>query len=226
MNYIIYDLEFTVIRKQEWLAEIIEIGAVKVKEADGKLEITDTFQSFVKPLRDSSFTQHTTTFTGITQQDIQSAPSLPYAIDAFRTWIGTESYFMCAWGPDDKYQLVKSCNEHKISLEWIRNHNDIQKQFSRNRSTDTAYRQIGLKKALEMMEISFEGSHHRAVDDAANTAKVFIAAFEDFTLEVNNASEESIYTTHTVYETGDNEPNTPLGNLAELLKHSSQNKKK
>lgn len=226
MNYIVYDLEFTVIRKQEWLAEIIEIGAVRVKEIEGKLQISDTFQSFVKPLRDSSFTQHTTTFTGITQQDIQDAPSLPSAIEAFRSWIGDEPYYMCAWGPDDKYQLVKSCKEHKLPLDWIRNHNDIQKQFSRKHSTDTAYRQIGLKRALEMMEISFEGSHHRAVDDAANTAKVFIAAFEDFTLAENNASEESIYTTHTVYETGDNEPNLPLGNLAELLKHSSLNKKK
>lgn len=217
MNYIVYDLEFTVIRKQEWLAEIIEIGAVRVRENEGKLTIAETFQSFVKPLRDSSFTPHTTTFTGITYQDIQNAPSLPAAIQAFRSWIGEEPYYMCAWGPDDKYQLVKSCNEHKLPLDWIRNHNDIQKQFSRKRSGET-YRQIGLKKALELMEINFEGSHHRAVDDAANTAKVFIAAFDDFILEENNASDDSIYTTHTVYETGDNEPNLPLGNLAELLK--------
>jgi len=217
MNYIVYDLEFTVIRKQEWLAEIIEIGAARVKEVDGKLQIADTFQSFVKPLRDSSFTQHTTTFTGITLQDIQNAPSLASALDAFRTWIGSEPYYLCAWGPDDKYQLVKSCNEHKIPLDWIRNHNDIQKQFSKKRSTET-YRQIGLKKALELLEIGFEGSHHRAVDDAVNTAKVFIAAYADFTMAENNAAEESIYTTHTVYETGDNEPNLPLGNLAELLK--------
>ncbi|MDF2927199.1 MAG: sporulation inhibitor KapD [Paenibacillaceae bacterium] len=217
MNYIIYDLEFTVIRKQEWLAEIIEIGAVRVKESEGKLAIADTFQSFVKPLRDSSFTQHTTAFTGITHQDILGAPLLPAAIEAFRTWIGEEPYYLCAWGPDDKYQLVKSCNEHKLPLDWIRNHNDIQKQFSRKRSTET-YRQIGLKKALELLEISFEGAHHRAVDDALNTAKVFIAAFLDFTLTENNAADESIYTTHTVYETGDNEPNLPLGNLAELLR--------
>lgn len=217
MNYIIYDLEFTVIRKQEWLSEIIEIGAVKVKEVQGKLKVAETFQTFVKPLRGASFTPHTTTFTGITQQDIQNAPSLTAAIEAFRSWIGEEPYYLCAWGPDDKYQLVKSCNEHKIPLDWIRNHNDIQKQFSRKHNTDT-YRQIGLKKALEMLEISFEGSHHRAVDDAANTAKVFIAAFADFTLTENNAAEESIYTTHTVYETGDNEPNLPMGNLAELLK--------
>lgn len=224
MIYIVYDLEFTVVRKQEWLAEIIEIGAAKVKEVNGQLQIADTFQSFVKPLRDSSFTNHTTAFTGITYQDIQSAPPLPAAIEAFRAWIGEEPFYMCAWGPDDKHQLIKSCNEHKIPLDWIRNHNDIQKQFSRKRSTDT-YRQIGLKRALEMLEINFEGSHHRAVDDAVNTAKVFITAFGDFTLAENNASEESLYTTHTVYESGDNEPNTPLGNLAELLKNSLSGKK-
>lgn len=225
MNYIIYDLEFTVIRKQEWLAEIIEIGAVKVKEIDGRLQIADTFQTFVKPIRDSSFTAHTTSFTGITLQDIQNAPPLTAAIEAFRSWIGSEPYYMCAWGPDDKYQLVKSCNEHKVPLDWICNHNDIQKQFSKKNSTDATFRQIGLKRALEMLEIPFEGSHHRAVDDAINTAKVFIASFADLVLEENNATEDAIYTTHTVYETGDNEPNLPLGNLAELLKNS-QNKKK
>jgi inhibitor of KinA sporulation pathway (predicted exonuclease) len=218
MNVIVYDLEFTVIRKQEWLAEIIEIGAVRVQESEGQLKITDSFQTFVKPLRDASFNQHTTAFTGITYQDIQNAPALGAAIEAFRSWIGAGSYYMCAWGPDDKYQLVKSCNEHKIPLDWIRNHNDIQKQFSKKRSGEGTYRQIGLKKALEMLEIGFEGSHHRAVDDAANTAKVFIAAYSDFELAENNAADESIYTTHTVYETGDSEPNLPLGNLAELLK--------
>lgn len=220
MIYIIYDLEFTVVRKQDRLAEIIEIGAAKVKETDSKLALSDTFQSFVKPLRDSSFNHHTTAFTGITHQDIQSAPLLPAAISSFREWIGEEHYYLCAWGPDDKHQLVRSCNEHQIPLDWIRNHNDIQKQFSKKRKTET-YRQIGLKRALEMLEINFEGSHHRAVDDALNTAKVFMAAFDEFALSENNAADDSLYTTNLVYESGDDEPNLPLGNLAELLKRSS-----
>lgn len=223
MIYIVYDLEFTVVRKQEWLAEILEIGAAKVIQREDRLEIVDTFQTFVKPIRNSSFNAHTTAFTGITQENIQHAPQLPQAVEAFRQWIGSEPYYLCAWGPDDKFQLIRSCNEHKIPLDWISNHNDIQKQFSKKRSTET-YRQIGLKRALELLEIPFEGSHHRAVDDAINTAKVFIAAFNDFTLTENNATEESIYTTHTVYEAGDNEPNLPLGNLAELLKKGLEKK--
>lgn len=219
MVYIIYDLEFTVVRKQEWLAEIIEIGAAKVKENDRKLVIADTFQTFVKPLRDASFNESTAQFTGITLEDIQNAPRLPAAIEQFRAWIGEEEYFLCSWGPDDKYQLVRSCNEHKIPLDWICNHNDIQRQFSKKHKTE-AYRQIGLKKALEMLEIGFEGAHHRAVDDAVNTAKIFVAAFQDFKLERNNAAKESIYSTQLVYQAGDDEPNTPFGKLAELLKSS------
>jgi inhibitor of KinA sporulation pathway (predicted exonuclease) len=35
-------------------------------------------------------------------------------------------------------------------------------------------KEVGLIKALEYTEIEFEGSHHRAIDDAYNTAKLFL----------------------------------------------------
>jgi len=220
MNYIVYDLEFTVVRKHEWQSEIIEIGAAKVAEQEGKLQIIDTFQTFVKPMRSSSFNADTMQFTGIKPEDIKLAPMLPEAIKSFTEWMGDEPYYMCSWGPDDKFQLIRNCNEHKIPLDWIRNHNDIQKQFSRKHKMEQ-YRQIGLKRALEMLGIDFEGAHHRAVDDAINTAKVFIAVFDEFELQTNNAAYDSMYTTHLVYESGEHEPNLPFGRLADLLKQAS-----
>jgi inhibitor of KinA sporulation pathway (predicted exonuclease) len=217
MEYIIFDLEFTVIRKKMWQSEIIEIGAVKVREdADGSLHLAESFQTFVKPLQNQSMiTPYTTEFTGIRQEDVDGAPKLGEAIGLFRDWIGTGPSYLCSWGPDDKHQLVRHCRENGIPLKWIRNYNDLQQQFSAKINTET-YRQIGLKNALELLEIEFTGNQHRAIDDAANTAKIFINKREFFVLQENNAEDDLLYTTRTIYKTGD-DAIYPFGDLAKLL---------
>lgn len=49
MPYIIYDLEFTVSRNARYSSEIIDIGAVKVKEGPDGLYVSDTFHTYVRP---------------------------------------------------------------------------------------------------------------------------------------------------------------------------------
>jgi inhibitor of KinA sporulation pathway (predicted exonuclease) len=216
MDYIIFDLEFTVIRKKQWQSEIIEIGAVKVRETEGALQLAETFQTFVKPVQNQSvISTYTTEFTGITQENVNDAPSLQEALSLFRDWIGNEPSYLCSWGPDDKYQLVRHCRENGVPLKWIRNYNDLQHDFSATINTET-YRQIGLKNALDLLEIVFTGAQHRAIDDAINTAKIFINKREFFSLKENNADDDLIYTTKTVYKTGD-DAHYPFGDLAKLL---------
>lgn len=55
MQYIIYDLEFTVSRNARYSSEIIDIGAVKVVQGDDGLYVADTFHSFVRPRIDLYF---------------------------------------------------------------------------------------------------------------------------------------------------------------------------
>ncbi|RKN74129.1 3'-5' exonuclease [Paenibacillus ginsengarvi] len=219
MQYIIYDLEFTVTRSNRQSARIIEIGAVKASEDEDGVRITDRFQTCVRPGGKSGLSKETTEFTGIRPEDISGAPDFRDAAEQLVSWIGEDEYYLCSWGPDDKYQLLRHCRDSGFRTDWIRNHNDLQQQFSRQNATET-FRQIGLKHALELTELSFEGSQHRALDDALNTAALFIHNFRQFTLQQNTAEDDAAYRTEVVYSTGD-ESYSPFQKLAMLMNRDS-----
>ncbi|WP_438433154.1 exonuclease domain-containing protein [Gorillibacterium sp. sgz500922] len=214
MPIIIYDLEMTVCRKKTQISEIIEIGAAKVEERDGQLAIVDTFQAFVQPAKNPVLTKATTEFTGITQDDVRTAGQFPEALARFLAWIGSAEYFLCSWGPDDKLQLIRECRSHKLDMTWIRNHNNLQRLLTSIRKQEK-HQQMGLKAALEWLEIPFAGSHHRAMDDAVNTAQIFVRLADQMKLERNEYTEEKPED-EVVYKTG-HFANNPFGNLADLL---------
>lgn len=221
MQYIIYDLEFTVSRNARYSSEIIDIGAVKVVQGDDGLYVADTFHSFVRPSNRPVLSTDTVQFTGITQRDIDAAPLFPEAVKQFIAWLGTDSpYYLCAWGPDDRQKLVSHCRTHHIDLGWIHNTNDIQKQISRLFGSNGKYRQLSLSQALELCNIDFDGQQHRALDDAVNTAQVFMYHFDRITLVHNAADDEESRGSKLVYSSPEEEQEqySPFGNLANLFK--------
>lgn len=216
---IVYDLEMTVQRKHQHLAEVIEIGAVKVEVVNGSPSVTDKFQTFVRPTKQPVLSKHTTEFTGIVQADVERAPAFRDALNAWKEWLGGSSYYLCSWGPDDKWQLLKQCREHETPIDWIKNYNDLQQMYSKLVAEGDTYRQIGLQRALEQLQLVFEGSPHRALDDAHNTARVLISRFSDFKLEENDIHDELRYSTELVYSTGSSSHN-PFEKLAGLFDSS------
>ncbi|MDO7907169.1 3'-5' exonuclease [Paenibacillus sp. JX-17] len=220
MYYVIYDLEFTVSRNTRYSSEIIDIGAVKLTQENGVLVTVDTFQTFVRPSNRSVLSSDTVQFTGITQKDIDAAPLFPHAAVLFREWLAADApYYLCAWGPDDRSKLLSHCRTHEVDASWICNTNDLQQQLSRSLSSEGTYRQIGLKQALELCGIEFDGRQHLALDDALNTAEVFKHYFDRFELERNEAELETGGSS-LVYSSDDAEDDSsnPFGSLANLFK--------
>lgn len=215
MTIIVYDLEMTVRRKKGQIAEIIEIGAAKVGLVDGAPQIVSQFQAFVKPVVVPQLTADTTSFTGITQENVNEAGNLTQVVREWIEWIGQEEYFLCAWGPDDQRQLVQECRQHGIPTEWIVNHNNLQKMLSKIYKLEK-HQQMGLKPALEMLEIPFEGSHHRALDDAMNTAQILVKLYDKLQFKHNKLSDEAKVESEVVYKT-DHYENLPFASLANLF---------
>ena len=79
-TYITLDLETTGLNPKE--AEIIEIGAVKVKDG----EIVDRFQTYVRP--QMGVPEEITRLTGIAFKDVRNAPRINAAIENFTTFAG------------------------------------------------------------------------------------------------------------------------------------------
>jgi 3'-5' exoribonuclease 1 len=178
-SYIIYDLEGTCwmdgVRRE---SEIIEIGAVKINE---KLEVVDTFQKFIRPTCNPFLSGYCRSLTKITQKDIDDAGNFTAVMNEFIEWLGDE-YYLCAWG-SDKVIFKKNCQLNNFDMDWLKNNNDIQVQFSKTRRENGQL--ISLKDAIALMDVKVEGRRHRAIYDALNTAKVFVKIFDELTFEEN-----------------------------------------
>jgi inhibitor of KinA sporulation pathway (predicted exonuclease) len=83
------------------------------------------------------------------------------------------------------------------------------------------HQQMGLKPALEMLEIPFNGTHHRAMDDAINTARILVKLFDQFQFQRNKLSDETQIESEVVYKTEHYE-NLPFAGLANLFTDSSK----
>ncbi|WP_208915622.1 exonuclease domain-containing protein [Paenibacillus uliginis] len=84
--------------------------------------MSDLIHSQVKPSRQSKLTPATTEFTGVTQKQVDQAPTFQEALGSFKEWLGEDTYYLCTWGPDDKYQLISHRHLHKEPLDWLSVH--------------------------------------------------------------------------------------------------------
>lgn len=174
MNYIVYDLEATC-WQNEWEArgkqrEIIEIGAVLIDE-NGLIQ--SRFESFVQPIRQPILSNFCQELTSISQADVSQADEFPRVISDFKDWIGLnagEEYLLCSWGFFDKAALVKDCEFHGLDGRWAKKHISLKHQYLR---IIHSMREVGLESALAQEGFEFEGTMHRAIDDAVNLAKIF-----------------------------------------------------
>jgi inhibitor of KinA sporulation pathway (predicted exonuclease) len=179
MKYIIFDLEATCWEiKNDKVKEVIEIGAVKLNE---NLETADTFSEFVKPTINPELTDFCKTLTSIKQEDVDNAKTFNDAIRDFERWIFSmgDEVKLISWGYYDKKQMLEESTVKNYSGEIIKlleeNHISLKHEFARLRKSRTC----GMKKALDILHLPLEGTHHRGIDDAKNIAEIFKAIYPD-----------------------------------------------
>lgn len=175
--YILIDFEATC-WDIETLAEneIIEIGAALINE---KFEIINTFDIFVRPLLNPTLSDFCKKLTSITQEDIDNAQMFPDAWRSFEAEIKKHTNIMikdllfCSWGYYDNNQLKHDCQLHNIKHPFNL-HFSIKHLFAERHNI----KPCGTIQALKIMGMKFEGTHHRAIDDIKNIAKIFIKEYK------------------------------------------------
>lgn len=172
MNYIIYDLECTCweTKSEQEVMETIEIGALKLNEYG---EVLGSFSKLIRPKLHPVLSNFCQRLTSISQIEVNRAENFRQVIDDFMDFIELEddNYWLCSWGNFDKKQLVQDCQLHDIETAWLEYHINIKQDYIQLKG----FRQpIGLKKAVEREGFEFTGTHHRALADAENLAKVFV----------------------------------------------------
>ncbi len=147
-------------------AEIIEFGAVM----DGR----EPFRVVVRPRRHPIVSAFCTALTGLTQADLDAAPPFPDAYRAFLDWAGgDEGLILASWGAFDDRQLRRDAQRHGLpGPRWdVLN---IKRAFASHAKRHGAPKGgwMGLGQALVWTGLGFDGTPHRALDDARNAARV------------------------------------------------------
>lgn len=175
-KYVILDLEMCRVKKEQAAefgsrTELIQIGAVLVDE---KLEIADSFMTYVKP-QYGEIDPFIEKLTGITSENVKDAPLSEQALDMLVKWM-PEDALAVSWSYSDADQIIAEIDGKHIDnprmeelLEkWI----DCQYTFSEKmNNTERSYK---LSEALIIADIFYDENEHDALVDARNTAQLFI----------------------------------------------------
>ncbi len=182
MNYIVCDFEFNQAYDFELDQktksnpicpfEIIQIGAVKLSsnfEEIGELNI------LVKPTLYPKLNPYVSKLTGITDESLttETAKTFDEAIKMFADFCGSDRPVLCVWGKNDISTLFKNIeyNETKnvtLPIEYI----NIQEYASRKLKHYSGTH-IGLKRAIEQLNINLDLEYHDALNDAKYTSEIF-----------------------------------------------------
>jgi len=146
--------------------ETIEIGAVSLLLDRDGAEWPE-FQTFVRPLKLPRLSSFCRELTGIRQEDVDTAPGFPEALQLFLEWSQPlETIVLATWSPYDAWQLDLDLEAHalpKLGVPFL----DVKK---------LAATIIGGKNleetARELAPESVVMPRHRAINDARRTARI------------------------------------------------------
>ena len=146
--------------------ETIEIGLVVIDLES--LEIVDEFQRFVRPQINPTLTDFCKKLTSIQQADVDGARTYQEVGEELRTFAGRyPNAAWVSWGDYDARQLERDagfagCRSMLAGLPHF-NAKKWHAGLYDNRSK-------GLKQTVESMDLVWQGTYHRGIDDARNVA--------------------------------------------------------
>ena len=158
----------SVIQKEK----IIQIGCVIfcdvthriLKEVCWNINIGVPISSYIKEL------------TGITQEEIDSGVSLEFALKNLQKILVRKSASkrILTWGALDLVCIGEEAERE--GLEWRYKYSalNVKHLYQLSREFKGQSSRHGLKAAMELSGLKFEGSQHNALVDAKNTAKLFL----------------------------------------------------
>lgn len=150
--------------------EIIEIGASLVTRDGHEVEY---FQRFVRPTRRPHLTHFCRQLTQISQADVDAAAPLSVVWAQFERWLQSHQAQLAgwaSWGDYDRRQFEQEWLAHGLDSYLSQlPHINLKKRFAEARQLA---KPIGLKMALNLAGLAFQGQQHRALTDARNTARL------------------------------------------------------
>ena len=179
MNYIVFDLEFNQAfdfktgsyskSNPECPFEIIQIGAVKL---NSNFDTIGEFNCYIKPVIYKRLHPYVEKITGITQEIMENGINFNSAYEEFSTFVSKDD-ILCSWGGDDVKALFRNIRYHKLSSSAMPDRYMNIQSFATTYLKYEPGKAIGLKNAVELLELEIESDFHNALNDAMYTAEIF-----------------------------------------------------
>ena len=193
MKYIIFDLEFNQSCNKEDKViqlpfEIIQIGALKLDE---NFQTISTFNKLVKPTVYKNVLPYIQELTKITDEMVSNAHNFIDVYYDFMNFIGKEDITFIIWGIVDLKELYKNILYFELPTKNLpKLYIDIQDYASKHFRVPGSKR-IGLKNAIDFLNISISEELHNAFNDAYYTTEVFKNLY-------NDSIEPKVYSHNTI----------------------------
>jgi inhibitor of KinA sporulation pathway (predicted exonuclease) len=147
-------------------SEIIEIGICAIDVASGQRIQKESI--LVKPER-SRVSEFCTQLTTLTQQQVDKGIPFARACSILTKQHLSKDRVWASYGDYDRRQFERQCQSRKVSYPFGSTHINVKNLFA---ITHALPHEVGMVEALELLDISLEGTHHRGGDDAWNIAGI------------------------------------------------------
>jgi inhibitor of KinA sporulation pathway (predicted exonuclease) len=154
------------------VSDIIEIGLCELNLATLTIERPEGV--LIKPSR-STISHFCTSLTSISEQTLKGAKDFNSAMNYIVNKYSPQRRIWTAWGEFDRIRLQSECTEKGATFPFGPKFINAKSLFS----VFYGYtKEKGLAKALKASELQFDGTPHRGVDDARNTARLLARMIE------------------------------------------------
>lgn len=179
MNYIVFDLEFN----QDYSAikgnknripskcpfEIIQIGAIKLDE---NLQTIGSLDRLIKPEIFTDLNPFVEEITGITMEQLNTARTFKEVYMELAELLKSERTILCVWGAADIKELFRNIEYHELDMSVVpKEYINLQSYVSRFLNYQKGL-SIGLRTAVELLNIPLNNQFHDAFNDAYYTAEI------------------------------------------------------
>jgi inhibitor of KinA sporulation pathway (predicted exonuclease) len=148
------------------ISEIIEIGITPIDTKSGN--ILESRSIIIKP-EQSKVSEFCTKLTTLTQEIVDSGISFKEACNILVDKYHSKKYAWGSYGNYDMKQFVTNCSRENIEYPFSKAHINIKLLFALKYSLR---KDVGMAKALRLLDIPLMGIHHRGIDDSRNIANI------------------------------------------------------
>jgi inhibitor of KinA sporulation pathway (predicted exonuclease) len=146
--------------------EIIEIGLCVLEAASGQRLHKESI--LIRPER-SQVSAYCTQLTTLTQEQVDRGLTFSVACLMLQKEYASKSRVWASYGDYDRRQFEQQCASFNVNYPFGRTHINVKNLFALARGLRE---EVGMAKALELLQRPLEGVHHRAGDDAWNIAGI------------------------------------------------------